>query len=256
MQHSPLLQVALEAVHAAEEIMLHYFDAHPTVELKENLTPVTIADRECEIAIKQIIGEAFPEHGFFGEEFGKDESDAEYNWIIDPIDGTKEFLRGMPFFGTQLALVKGSEFLIGVSHAPKLQETVYAEKGYGSYINDEPIRVSGIADLSEAYLLTGGVKYFSRTNTVGPLLQLAERVRGNRVYGSPISYPAVAQGKADAMIEMDVPLWDIAAAVAIVTEAGGRFTMIDGNPLQFQEKASILASNGLIHDQILSYFNA
>lgn len=255
MPQSTFLQVGLEAVRAAEEVILHYYETNVTVEVKADVSPVTIADKETEQIIREVISNAFPDHGFMGEEFGVENEEAEYHWVIDPIDGTKEFLRGIPFFGTQLALVKGSDFILGICNAPALKDLVYAERGNGAFKNDQPIHVSSISNLEDAHVLTGGAKYFSRTNTLDQMIGLVEHSRGNRVFGSQLGYQFLAEGKVDAMVEIETYLWDIAAYTAIIQEAGGKVTTRYGDPIPFEKKVSIIATNGLIHDQVLGFFN-
>ena len=138
------LRIALEAARAAAEISGNYYDGNFTIETKADLTPVTQADVECEAAIRDIILGRFPEHGFYGEEMGRTQEDAEYLWLVDPIDGTKGFVRQYPFFSTQIALMHNGEIVLGVSSGTMMNELAWAEKGLGAYLNGERLAVSKI----------------------------------------------------------------------------------------------------------------
>jgi len=253
---SKYLTVALEAVKAAETPIFKYLDESVAVELKPDQSPVTIADREAEEIIKQTIHAHFPDHTFFGEEGEKANlnNHAGYTWIIDPIDGTKSYLRKNPLFATQLALMHGGELIIGVSNAPMLGELIYAEKGKGCFFNDKPVRVSDIDEVKDAYMSFGSLKYFEQTSTDTVLMELAKEVRWARGIGDFWSYHLLAQGKLEIMIEPVTKLWDIAAMAVIVNEAGGKLTQLNGNPITFSATTA-LATNGRIHDEIVARLN-
>jgi len=251
------LDVALEAVKEAEQIILKYLDSGVRAELKEDQSPVTVADREAEEKIKQVILSQFPDHTFYGEEGEKIdlENHHGYTWIIDPIDGTKSYLRHNPLFATQLALLHNGEFVIGVSNAPLLHELVYAEKGKGCFFNDQPIKVSEISTVEDAYMSFGSLKYFTKHNNIDQLLSLAESAKWARGIGDFWSYHLLAQGKLDIMIEADTKLWDIAAMKVIIEEAGGTVSQLDGSPVDYTT-TTFLATNGKLHQQIIDQFNA
>ena len=239
---SPFLKTAIEAAEAAQKVIEKYYDGEFDVEIKPDQSPVTIADVETEETIKKIILDAFPDHGFFGEETGKVNEDADYNWLIDPIDGTKSFVRGYPFFSTQIALMYKGELIVGVSNAPGFKEMAYAEKGQGAWLNGEKIEVSDIADISKATLSLGNIATIAgkpQWQTVGELIQEVHRIRG---YGDFYHYHLLASGKIDMIIESDVNILDIAALSVIVNEAGGSFTDLSGQALTL-ETTSVLACN-------------
>lgn len=239
---SPFLKTAIDAAKAAQQIIDKYYDGEFDVEIKPDQSPVTIADVETEETIKKIILEAFPDHGFFGEETGKVNEDADYNWLIDPIDGTKSFVRGYPFFSTQIALMHKGELIVGVSNAPGFKEMAYAEKGHGAWLNGEKITVSDIGDISKATLSLGNIATIAakpQWQTVGGLIQEVHRIRG---YGDFYHYHLLASGKIDMIIESDVNILDIAALSVIVTEAGGCFSDLSGQALTL-ETTSVLACN-------------
>jgi len=252
MEHSPLLQTAIAAARAAETIIRRYYqDTSVKVDLKADHTPVTRADVESEQAIQRIIAERFPEHGFHGEETGHRGDGHEYLWLVDPIDGTKSFVRGYPFVSTQIALLHRGKPVLGVSNAPLFNELAYAEVGRGAYLNDRRIRVSNLRDPVEATLSLGNIKTLAldlpRWSALGNLIPLFNRVRG---YGDFYHYHLLAAGKLDVVVESDINILDVAALAVIVAEAGGRVSDLQGRPLNL-DSTTILASNGLLHDILL-----
>jgi histidinol-phosphatase len=248
---SPFLKTAIEAAKAAQQVIEKYYAGEFEVEIKPDQSPVTIADIETEETIKKIILDAFPDHGFYGEETGKVNPDAEYNWLIDPIDGTKSFVRGYPFFSTQIALMHRGELIVGVSNAPGFKEMAYAEKGQGAWLNGEQIQVGDISSLSKATLSLGNIATIAskpQWQTIGELVQEVHRIRG---YGDFYHYHLLASGKIDIIIESDVNILDIAALAVIVNEAGGRLTDLSGRALTL-ETTSVLACNlAVTHEQLL-----
>jgi histidinol-phosphatase len=249
------LEVALDAVQAAEKIIRHYAGRELDPMVKTDQSPVTVADQEAEQAIRQVIGKAFPDHTFYGEEGGQaDLTDHRgYTWIIDPIDGTKNFIRHIPTFGTILGLMHDGEFVLGVTNVPMLGELMYAEKGGGAFLNGERVRVKPTAELRDAYVSFGGIDRFTENNQSQELLRLAGEVHWTRGFGDIYGYHLLAQGKIDVMLESTIKLWDIAAQKVIVEEAGGRFTQLDGGEVT-AATTSALATNGVLHDKVLSYF--
>ncbi len=254
--HSQFLTVALDAAKNAEEILLAYYNADTLkVELKPDETPVTRADTEAEKAIREIIKQTLPDHGFLGEEYGIENSDSSYIWIIDPIDATKNYVRKIPIFGTQIALMKDKELILGVSNAPLLNELLYAEVDKGAFLNGKPIKVSEVSQPSDAMVCHGGLNWFIEQGTfagVYDLIKIAARTRG---FGDFYSYHLVASSRADVVIEAAISIWDIAAVTVIVREAGGSVTDIQGKEIT-TETDSLIATNGILHRTILDYFNA
>jgi histidinol-phosphatase len=252
---SEFLTVALEAVKQAEAIILKYLDAGVVAELKADQSPVTIADQAAEAIIKQTIHTHFPDHTFYGEEGEKVDlaNPTGYTWIIDPIDGTKSYLRRSPLFATQLALMHDGELVLGVSNAPLMGELMYAEKGQGSFLNGQPVHVSDVTDIADAYLSFGSLKYFEQTASERRLMTLAKEVRWARGIGDFWSYHLLAQGKLDIMIEPVTKLWDVAALSVIVREAGGSCSQLDGSTLD-HATTTALASNGRLHDELVARF--
>ena len=244
------LHVALEAARAAAKISRNYYAGNFEVKTKADMTPVTQADVECEAAIREIVLGRFPDHGVFGEEMGRTHGDAEYLWLVDPIDGTKGFVRQYPFFSTQIALMHNGDIVLGVSSGTMMEELAWAEKGVGAFVNGKRVRVSSIDDPERAAVSTGNLKSLARSagwEKLGGIVATADRIRG---YGDFYHYHLLAAGKIEAVIESDVNILDIAALSVLVTEAGGVFTDLNGNPPGLETR-SVLAANPALHAHYL-----
>lgn len=251
MTPSPFLETALEAARRAGEIILRCYHGEFEVELKPDQTPVTVADREAEEVIRSILLGRFPEHGFTGEETGASATDAEYRWLVDPLDGTKSFVRGYPFFSTQIALMQGDELILGVSLAPVFNETAWAEKGQGTWLNGERIHVSEVGRIEDATVSLGNVGTVAGDSeawsNLGRILARSNRTRG---FGDFYHYHLLAAGRIDAVIESDVNILDVAALAVIVREAGGLFTDLDGQ-VPGPKIRSVLAAPPALHGLVL-----
>ncbi len=247
------LEVARAAADAAAVVIRQHYRRNVAVETKSDETPVTVADREAEGAIKHVLKQAFPDHAFYGEELGR-EGDSDFLWLIDPIDGTKAFVRDYPMFSTQIALMYRGELVAGVSNAPEFHEMVWARKGGGAFLNGERIRVAKTdAFDAKAAISIGNIKTLTRDarwNVLGELIRRSGRIRG---YGDFLHYHLLARGCVDLVIESDVNILDIAALAVIVREAGGTFTDIDGNALSLQT-TSVLAGTNSLHAKALESF--
>lgn len=244
------LQAALDAAAAAAKLIRGHYSAGVAVETKADKTPVTEADRAAERAIRDILQQRFPDHGFYGEEFGRQNADAAHLWLIDPIDGTKSFVRGYPFFSTQIALMVNDRIVVGVSSAPLFEQTAWALHGGGAYLDGEPLDVSSIASLEQASLSSGNLASLARSVAwmrYGEIVSQVDRIRG---YGDFYHYHLLAKGSIDAVIESDLNILDVAALSLIVEEAGGRFTTLDGKRVHL-DMHDALATNGLLHDALV-----
>lgn len=248
---SPELTVALIAARAAAEVIRALYRTNLAVRTKADATPVTEADVRAEEIIRTILQQAFPGHGFYGEETGRHAMDAESVWLVDPIDGTKSFVRETPFFSTQIALMRAGELVLGVSSAPAFEEVAWAEKGAGAFINEQPVQVSAVAELHEAYISTGNLKTLTQGAKWGRLGALIPRIKRIRGYGDFVHYHLLARGAIDVVIESDVGILDIAPLVVLVHEAGGVFTDLSGDPITLASK-SVLAGNPALHAQVLA----
>lgn len=248
------LETALEAATAATVPILEYYHGSFEVETKADQSPVTIADREAELAIRKIIRDTFPEHGIYGEEYGRSDRESDFLWLIDPIDGTKSFVRGFGMFSTQIALMHKNEIIVGVSSAPVAGEMAWACKDGGAWLDGNRLKVSAISDMSQASISTGNLKTLvqsTRWQTLGELILASNRIRG---YGDYYHYHRLAAGQLDAVIESDVNILDIAALSIIIREAGGVFTDLEGMP-PCLETSSVLAATPGLHPGLLAAFN-
>ncbi len=244
------LAAAREAASAAAEVIRHYWRRGVAVELKSDATPVTIADREAERAIRRVLQAALPQAAIYGEEFGLDGERGGLLWLVDPLDGTKSFVRRTPFFSTQIALMDGDELVLGVSSAPVYDETMWASVGDGAWLDGERVRVAAIDAIGEASLSIGNVRTLTgdaRWEALGALIRDSNRIRG---YGDFCHYHLLARGSLDLVIESDVNILDIAALAVIVREAGGVFTDLDGAAPTLDTR-SVLAGTPAIHAQAL-----
>ena len=248
------LESALAAASAAAEEILRYYRGDLTVELKADQSPVTIADRRAEEIIKGMLLTDFPQHGFFGEESGKQQAGAEYLWLVDPIDGTKSFVGGYGMFSTQIALMHQGDLILGVSSAPAAGEVAWAARGEGARIDGTPVRVSVRSSLEDAAVSTGNLQSLARSPkwaNLGRIFAAANRTRG---YGDYYHYHRLAAGQLDAVIESDVNILDIAALSVIVSEAGGVFTDLQGAPPDLSTRSVLAATPGL-HALLLEMLN-
>ena len=247
------LEVALAAARAAGERIAQHFRDGVAVEIKPDATPVTAADREAEDIIRSALKAAFPDHAILGEERGR-EGEGAFLWLVDPLDGTKSFVRGTPFFSTQIALMHGEDLVLGVSHAPLYGETMWARRGGGAWLDGQRVRVSSTGSVAEAALSVGNIKSLAQDaggwQALGGLVEAVNRTRG---YGDFCHYHLLARGALDIVIESDVNILDIAALAVIVREAGGTFTDLAGAPLSLATR-SVLASVPALHAPLLQRF--
>ncbi len=243
------LQAALDAAQAAASVIRALYQRNLTVEFKSDRSPVTEADLRAEHAIREVLSSRFPAYGFYGEETGPHDLAAEAVWLVDPIDGTKSFIRDCAFFSTQIALLRAGRLVLGVSCAPAYGELAWAERGGGAFLDGRRVSTSRIAALEDAIVSTGNLKTLARSaqwSRLGALIPRISRIRG---YGDFVHYHLLARGALDVVIESDVNILDIAALVVIVEEAGGRFTDLDGGPVGLAT-TTVLASNGLLHETV------
>ena len=241
----------------ADEIALRHFRRELDIETKPDRTLVTAADKQIEEVIRARIAERFPDHGLVGEEFGETRGETTARWYIDPIDGTHNFIRGIPLFGTLLALEVESEIQVGVMSAPALRERWYASRGSGAWAvgavgseGSRPLHVSRMAAVEDAQLLYGSAADLEASGLAPGFRPLLSSVWRDRGFGDFWGYALVAEGAAEGMIEVDVNTWDLAAAAVIIEEAGGRLTSFDGT--RSIAGGTVLATNGLLHDEFRS----
>lgn len=247
------LGVAREAAAAAAVVIRRYYRGRFETRTKDDATPVTQADEESEAAIRAVLRNAYPAHAIYGEEQGRD-GEGDFLWLVDPIDGTKSFVRGYPMFSTQIALMHRGELVLGVSCASEFGETAWARRGGGAYLDGEPLRIAPTATLAQATVSTGNLKSLARGPRWGALGELLTQVNRGRGYGDFYHYHLLARGSIDAVVESDVNILDIAALAVIVREAGGVFTDLDGAALDLETR-SVLATTPALHDELRVRFS-
>lgn len=227
---------------------LAHFQTGVAVDQKADGSPVTIADRDAERLIRRLVESRFPSQVVVGEEFGEADRDATHRWIVDPIDGTHSFIRGVPFYGVLVALEIDREPVVGVAHFPALDETVAAARGFGCRWNGRTVRVSPVASLSEAC-----VAYTDSRQIAARLgdrwRDLQEHTAIQRGWGDCYGHCLVATGRADIMLDPRMHAWDCAALIPILEEAGGRFT--DWRGTRTIDGGDAVSTNGLLHQEAL-----
>jgi len=242
---------AVEAAGSAGRLALRYFEqAQHKVEWKHDDSPVTVADRESEQLLRETLHRAFPEDGFLGEEYGGTPGGSGFRWVLDPIDGTRNFVRGIPIWATLVGLEYKGEQIAGVAEAPALRTTWRALRGDGAYRGDRRIRVSDEGDLKKSLLFYSSLSWFLKAGKQDVFLQLTQRTERQRGFGDFYGHVLVAEGAGEIMIEHGVHAWDVAALKPIVEEAGGRMTDWDGG--WDVNRADVIADNGKRHAEVLA----
>ncbi len=247
MDTNELLAFALDVAWQAGRVTLGYFQTRFDVEKKSDNTPLTIADKQAEQTMRRLIQDRFPDHGIVGEEFGNTETDSPYRWILDPIDGTKSFVSGVPLYANLVALMDGAKALIGIINLPALNETIYAVRGGGCFWNGRSAHVSQVSDMKEAVVLTSGLHYFKEKQAAWDRLIKASYIQ--RTWGDAYGYALVATGRADVMVDPAMYLWDSAPLQVILEEAGGTFTDWQGSPTIYNEES--IGTNGRLFEQVM-----
>ncbi len=257
---SERLELAVAIAREAGEVTLQHFRRHDLqVERKADKTPVTIADRAAEQLLRNRISAQFPDDAIVGEEFGRTDGTSGYLWALDPIDGTKSFVHGVPLYTTLVAVLREERACVGVIHAPAAVETVYASTGGGCwYVGEKgaqprPARVSKVPRLAESLLLTTEIRTFSEgrpRDAMDVFQQLERSARLTRTWGDGYGYLMVATGRAEAMIDPELDIWDLAALQPVIEEAGGTFCDWQGRATVHSRDA--IATNGLVTDEVLA----
>lgn len=249
-----LLRFAHDLLDETDAIATNLFRGALTITAKHDRTLVTEADTGVETRLRDRILAEFPSHGIVGEEFGTEPGDGETRWIIDPIDGTHNFVRGIPIWATLIALERAGQLVLGVASAPALGTRWAATAGGGARIrtaqDERPMGVSRIGTMSEAQVLTSSLRALDKGGLSDGIHRAVNASWRDRGFGDFWGYTLVAQGAAEAMVEIGPTLWDLAAPYAIVTEAGGRMTDLDGQPSW--SGPTVLATNGILHQEMLT----
>lgn len=256
---APRLELARQIAVSAGQVTLDYFRrANLQVERKADDSPVTVADREAEQHLRKAIEEAFPDDAILGEELGETSGDSGYRWVLDPIDGTKSFIHGVPLYTTLVAVEREERGVVGVIHAPAAGETVYAAEGGGAWHvcgESEPVpaRVSQVGGLADALLLTTEVASFRTdrsADAVDAYLRLDAAARLVRTWGDAFGYLLVATGRAEVMLDAALNVWDAAAVQPVLIEAGGSFTDWQGRPTIHGGEG--IGTNGRLLEEVLA----
>ncbi len=248
------LDFAIDAAWQAGQSTLAHFQTGVAVEQKADESPVTIADRGAEELLRRLIESRFPEHAIFGEEFGEAERDSIYRWIIDPIDGTRSFIRGVPLYGVLIGLEIGGEVVVGVAHFPGLGETVAAARGEGCRWNGRPARVSDVARLDQALVVYTSCADFALHGRDQAWVRIQGATQIQRGWSDCYGHCLVATGRAELMLDPIMNAWDCAALVPILQEAGGTFTDWNGEPTIYSGEA--LSTNGTLFSQVMEVIHA
>jgi histidinol-phosphatase len=248
------LDAVTDVARLAGDVALRHFKRGVAVEWKSDGSPVTIADREAEKTAREWIGRRFPGHGILGEEEGETLVGAEYRWIVDPIDGTKTFVRGVPLWGTLVAVSKGDVVVAGAAYFPAVGEMIVAAPGAGCWWNGSRCRVSQVASLTDAMVLTTDERFRHTPERAGPWRSLAAKSAVARSWGDCYGYLLVATGRAEVMVDGIVGAWDTAPLLPIITEAGGVFTDWSGRATAFG--GSAIATNALLANDVRTILEA
>lgn len=249
-----MIDVAIEAARQAGALAYRYFKTQSTrVTYKPDNSPVTKADIEAEKLIRKIIIKKFPDHGIIGEELPAVNPDAKFKWIIDPIDGTKEFVRGIKTWSVLLALLENTKPVIGVAYYPYSDEIFVAQKGKGALLNGKKTEVSKVKDLKVSAISHGSVNRFQRLNKLSSLAKICATVQSRRSL-STLGYNLLWKGQVDVVLEPGGGIQDFAAPSIITKEAGGKFTDFDGR--ESITSGTGILSNGLIHNKVLKILNS
>lgn len=245
---------AVQLAEKAGQNTLRYFGRCISIEHKDDASPVTIADQSTEELIRAEIEHHFPQDSILGEEFGVKEGSSGYRWILDPIDGTKTFIRGVPLYGTLIALEKEGASLIGVMNFPPLQTTISALRDGGCFRNGEPCHVSQESRLSQAALMMTSMAEIMDTFGETAFKAILSQTGMQRTWADCYGYFLVATGMAEASMDAKMKIWDIAPLIPIIQEAGG--TISDKTGRISLDSPHVIASNGILHAELLHLLNS
>lgn len=244
------LDFALDATWNAGRISLGYFQSSIEIETKADQSPVTIADRLTEQRLREMISRAYPDHGIIGEEYGDTRSGQRYTWVIDPIDGTKSFVCGVPLYACLLALLEDGDPIVGVAHFPALNETIQAARGLGAHWNGRRARVSSVDRLEKAVMLASDIGGHERYGKRESFDRLIAATSIHRTWGDSYGYLLVATGRAEIMGDSKMQIWDCAPFGVILPEAGGTFTTWDGRATI--DGGEAIATNGALFAAVMA----
>jgi histidinol-phosphatase len=245
-----LREFAAELAWQAGKLTLRYFQTNFITEYKEDRSPVTIADRESERLMRELIEARYPGHSILGEEEGETRPGASFRWIIDPIDGTKTFVRGVPMYAVLVGLEREGESVVGAINIPALGELLHAARGEGCSWNGRRARASGVASLNDSLLLCTDATSMEQHGRGAAYRRMVAAAKLQRSWGDAYGHVLVATGRAEVMLDPVVSVWDLAALLPVVTEAGGTFTDWSGEATIHSGEA--IATNGLVYQQLIA----
>ena len=248
-----LLDFALKIVLKSEKITTKYYRKKNKHKLKKNKTPVTIADFKCEDYLLSKIKAHYKGHDILSEERGVEDNKSDFKWIIDPIDGTRNFMRRLPFWGTLLALEWEGEVILGIISMPAIKEFIFASKGKGCIYNGKKAKVSKIDNVNDSYCLHGGLDYILKQTYSKNFLNLTRQSLYSRGFGDCHGHSLIINGRSEIMVDPHVAPYDIASVKICVEEAGGALTDMKGNKTIYNGNA--LVTNGKVHDEVLKILN-
>lgn len=240
---------AMWAIKQAGRLTWDYFTRGVPTELKADETPVTVADRECETFLRDVFSREFPGDGFIGEEHGEEPTTTGFRWIIDPIDATANFIRGIPIYGNLVAIEKEGEIVAGLCYVPAMDDLYHAMRGRGAFKNDRPIHVSSVDRLEDAQLCYPELVMFDRRGLTDFFHDMTRSVKRSRGFGDYWQFLLLAEGACDIVLEPFAALWDLAALLPIVEEAGGVFT--DFNGKRTAAGGGAIAANPILHRLVM-----
>lgn len=249
-----LLQAATEIAKIGGHHTLKYFKQNVEVISKDDDSPVTIADRETEQIIREEILKRFPDHGIIGEEYGKTNEDSNIKWVLDPIDGTKSFIHGIPFYTTLIGVLVDDKPQVGIIYAPALEELCAAAIGEGATLNGDPCQVRKTGKLEDATLLVTEIFRFKEMGQQEIFEELMTKTKLHRTWGDAYGHMMVATGRADLMYDPELNIWDAAALLPVMQEAGGVFSDIEGNETIFSGNG--FSTNKALFPEVMKIFEA
>jgi len=247
-QLDEMLDFAIGAAQEAGRVTLEFFHTGLAIQTKSDKSPVTIADLKGEQKLRELIASRYPDHDITGEEYGETATSSRYRWILDPIDGTQSFIRGVGMYGVLIGLELDGESVLGVAHFPALRETVYAARGLGCYWNGRRVNVSDVKCLGDAALLMTEVPALYQHGRGHAYERLSKSVRFERTWGDCYGHILVATGRAEIMLDPIMNVWDCAPLLPILQEARGTFT--DWNGIPTIRGGNALSTNGFLFDQV------
>ena len=244
-----ILEAAREFAAEAGGITLNYFGGVVDAEDKHDGSPVTVADREAERKIRERVAQRFPDHGVLGEEYPPTNEGARVRWILDPIDGTRSFMRGVPLYGVLIGVEVDGRPVVGVAHFPALGEMVSAGTGVGCYLNENPCAVSQVETLERSLVTTTDVERILGMPQGAGWRRLQQGAAFSRTWGDCYGHILVATGRSEIHVDPLLSAWDAGPLLTILEEAGGRFTSLEGEATI--HGGSGVATNGLLHEAVL-----